>query len=113
MEQLGATRDTISAALGPCIHQPSYEVSAAFRQTFLDVSAANAAFFVESVKAGHFQFDLPGFIQQRLAQSGLQDVQALAKDTYANEQEYFSYRRSTHRGEADYGRQISVIGLKG
>ena len=111
MERHGARRHRIAAAIGPAIHQRSYEVDAAFRDRFLAEDAANERFFVASDRAGHHHFDLPGYCATRLGRLGLRMVEASGECTYANEGDYYSYRRATHRGEGDYGRQISAITL--
>lgn len=110
MEALGARRDRIVAAIGPTIAQRSYEVDAGFRDRFCAADPAHDAFFKPGIP-GHFQFDLEGFIAARLAAFGLTTVVAMGVDTYADPQRWFSYRRTTHRGEADYGRQLSLIAL--
>lgn len=112
MEGLGATRQTIHAAIGPCIHQPSYEVDQGFQDRFVAQDADFAAYFQEGTRAGHPLFDLPRFVLDRLTRLGLGSVTASPHDTYQEEEAYFSFRRTTHRGEADYGRQISVIVLE-
>lgn len=109
MEELGARRERIRAAVGPCIARPSYEVDEAFRERFLDRDPANTRFFVEG-PAGKPHFDLPGYVAHRLAAAGVK-AEVLGLDTYGETDRFFSYRRATHRGEADYGRQISLIGL--
>jgi YfiH family protein len=110
MEQLGASRSRIAAAIGPCIAQPSYEVDANFRERFCADSAENRQFFAEG-RPGHFQFDLEGYVAARLEQAGIGKVERLSLDTYPDEERFFSFRRATHRAEPDYGRQISLIGL--
>lgn len=110
MEALGAKRERIAAAIGPCIARASYEVDAAFAQRFAADDPANERFFAEG-REGHFQFDLEAYVAHRLAAAGVTRVAMLGRDTYADEARYFSYRRATHRGEPDYGRQISIIGL--
>lgn len=110
MERLGARRDTIQAAVGPCIGQPSYEVDQAFRFRFLESDAENIRFFVDG-PAGKPHFDLEGYVVHRLIAAGIGEVEALNLDTYADPDRFYSYRRSTHRGEADYGRQLSAIAL--
>jgi YfiH family protein len=110
MEQLGASRGRIAAAVGPCISQANYEVGAEFRARFLKAGApANARFFAASPKAGHYRFDLEGYVASRLAAAGVAQIEPLSTCTYPVESGYFSFRRSTHRGEPDYGRQISAI----
>jgi YfiH family protein len=111
MERLGARRERISAAIGPCISQPSYEVGPEFRPRFVAADSANARFFHPSRREGHWQFDLPAYVAHRLRQSGIGTVETLASCTYADEASFFSYRRTTHRNEADYGRQLSAIML--
>jgi YfiH family protein len=111
MEELGAKRERIQAAVGPCIAQPSYEVDEAFRDRFIKQDQANARFFTKGT-AGKPHFDLPAYVAHRLTAAGVQ-ADVLGLDTYAEPDRFFSYRRATHRGEADYGRQISLIGLPG
>lgn len=111
MEKLGASRDTISCAIGPCIAQESYEVDAGFQQRFVEADPANASFF-EAGKPDHFQFDIESYVAARLAKAGITKIDKLGLDTYAHEDRYYSYRRSCHRGEAGYGRQVSLIGLQ-
>ena len=110
MVALGARPERIAAAIGPCIAQPSYEVDEAFRARFLDADPVHAACFAPG-RPGHWQFDLPGYLVRRLAAAGVGTVEPLGHDTYSQEARYFSFRRSTHRTEAAYGRQISVISL--
>ncbi len=107
MESLGAKRSAIAAAIGPCIAQQSYEVGATFKSAF---APEDDAFFVPG-KPGHFQFDLEGLVAARLHEAGVGIVDRLGLDTYADQARFFSYRRSTHRGEDTYGRQFSLIGL--
>uniref|UniRef100_UPI0035CBF990 peptidoglycan editing factor PgeF n=1 Tax=uncultured Sphingomonas sp. TaxID=158754 RepID=UPI0035CBF990 len=110
MEALGAKRERIAAAIGPCIARASYEVDSAFAQRFEGDDPANERFFAEG-RAGHFQFDLEAYVAHRLAAAGVTRVAMLGLDTYADEARFFSYRRATHRGEPGYGRQISLIGV--
>lgn len=110
MEGLGARRDRIAAAVGPCIARASYEVDDAFFRRFAEADPENERFFLAG-RPGHHQFDLEAYVGARLAAAGLGRIELLGRDTYANEAAYFSFRRATHRGEADYGRQISLIGL--
>jgi hypothetical protein len=111
MADLGAARRRITAVVGPCIAQASYEVGPEFKAAFMDCSAGHGEFFQPSVRDGHHQFDLAGFVMHRLAKLGLGAHHDLALDTYADAQAFYSYRRSCHRDEADYGRQISAITL--
>ena len=110
MEKLGASRDRIVAAIGPCIGRASYEVDDAFAARFGADDPANERFF-SGGRAGHHQFDIEAYVASRLAAAGIATVEALGYDTYADENRFFSYRRATHRGEPGYGRQISLIGL--
>ena len=112
METLGARRNRITAAIGPCISQTNYEVGPEFRERFLEADSSFARFFVPSDKADHFRFDLEGFVAQRLDAAGIASVERLSTCTYAAEGDFFSFRRATHRGEKDYGRQVSAIVLK-
>ena len=107
MERCGASPSRIAAAIGPTIAQSSYEVDDAFRDRF---GAQDDAFFAPG-RAGHWQFDLEGYVAQRLHDAGVGHVQKLGVDTYANPDRYHSYRRATHRGGDTIGRQFSVIGL--
>jgi YfiH family protein len=112
MERLGAQRSRIKAAIGPCIAQANYEVGPEFRARFLKEDARHESFFVAAGRTDHFHFDLPGFAAGRLASGGVEDVRVLRLCTYANADNFYSYRRATHRGETDYGREISVIMLQ-
>ncbi len=102
----------VRAVVGPCIGKNSYEVSMGFVEPFLEESVEYEQFFFSAASADKLLFDLSGFCAARLAEAGVKDVQLLDVDTFANEGDYFSYRRTTHAGEADYGRQLSVIALK-
>ena len=111
MEKLGAERGGIVAAIGPMIRQPSYEVGGEFVTRFLDADADNAVFFLPSSREGHAMFDLAGFIRDRLKAAGVLMIDDLGLDTYSDER-FFSYRRSVHRGEPDYGRHVHAIALE-
>lgn len=111
MESLGAERSRIRAAIGPCIAQESYEVDSGFRDRFLTADAANETFFIASHRDGHFRFALEEYVAKRLSDAGLAAVEKLSADTYAAEDKFFSYRRTTHKGEPDYGRDLSAIVL--
>jgi YfiH family protein len=113
MEKLGALRDRISAAIGPCICQDNYEVSWDFRDRFLEHGLKMRRFFMPSGKEGHYRFDLPGFVVDRLTAAGVASVEQSGLCTYPSENGFFSFRRATHAGEPDYGRQISAIVLTG
>lgn len=111
MVDLGASPSGITAVLGPAISQSAYEVGPEFQQRFLEANPANEIYFVPSEKAGHFMFDLPAYIGDTLHGLGLAKVANMGLCTYADEDRFYSYRRTTHRGEPDYGRQISAIVL--
>lgn len=111
MEKLGASRERIAAATGPCIARASYEVDDAFARRFGEADPANERFFLFAGKPGHQQFDIEAYVAARLAAAGVTRVETLGLDTYADEAAFFSFRRATHRGEPDYGREISLIGL--
>ncbi len=110
MEALGARRADIAAVVGPCIAHKSYEVDAAFEDRFLATDPANARFF-RAGKAGHAWFDLEGYVAARLQAAGVGTVAMLGEDTYSQPDRFYSFRRATHRGEPDYGREISLIAL--
>lgn len=110
MLRLGAQRERIACAIGPCIAQESYEVDDGFLERFVDADPANERFFA-SGKTGHYQFDIEGYVAARLAAAGIGRIECLGEDSYSQPERFFSYRRACHKGEQDYGRQISVIGL--
>jgi len=111
MEKLGARRARIRAAIGPAITQDNYEVGWEFRDRFLELGLRNRRFFVPSDKEGHYRFDLKGYGAHRLQAAGIGDIEILPACTYPPQNGFFSFRRATHAGEPDYGRQISVIAL--
>ena len=111
METLGARRGDVVAVLGPTIAQASYETGPEFHERFCARDAGYAAFFEPSGKEGHNRFDLPSFIGHRLRAAGVGRFVSLELDTYADEARFYSFRRKTHRGEADYGRLVSAIVL--
>ena len=110
METLGASRDRIAAAIGPCIAAASYEVDDRFMAQFCESDADNCAYF-SAGKPGHWQFDLEAYVAKRLTAAGLSQIERLGHDTYAHSARFFSFRRATHLGQATYGRQFSLIGL--
>jgi YfiH family protein len=110
MEALGADRRRIVAVLGPTISQPNYEVGAEVRLQFVTANEADARFFAPSGRDAHYLFDLPGMIVSRLQALGIA-ASWTGDDTYGDETRFFSFRRTTHRKETDYGRQISAIML--
>lgn len=111
MESLGARRENIVASLGPSISQRNYEVGPEFHERFVARNADWARFFMPSGKEGHYLFDLPNLTVSRLVSAGVR-AENLDICTYADEDRFFSYRRTTHRKEPDYGRQISAIMLR-
>lgn len=111
MESLGARRERIMAVLGPSIGPENYEVGPEFVARFLEADGGNERYFKASEREGHALFDLNLYTVERLAKAGVR-AQKLDRCTYAEEDLFYSYRRGTHRGEADYGRQISAIVLK-
>lgn len=110
MEALGARREHIVAAIGPCIAQASYEVDEAFADRFAADDPANQTFFAPG-RPGHWQFDLELYVARRLESAGVARVERLGLDTYADADRFYSFRRATHRGEANYGRQLSLVAL--
>ncbi len=112
MERLGADRARMVAAIGPMIRQPNYEVGPDLMDRFVAADPANRRFFVPSDREGHFMFDLAGYVAGRLAAAGIGAVEDLGACTYADPEQFYSYRRMTHRGEADYGRHINAIVLR-
>ena len=111
MEQFGARRDRIAAAIGPCISQASYEVGDELRSSIAQTRPDDARFFLPLDRAGHWRFDLGGYAQARLQSAGVENISLIPACTYLQEPAFFSYRRATHRGEPDYGRQLSAIML--
>ena len=111
MEKLGAERERITAALGPTIRQPNYEVGPEFVARFLAADPANARFFAPAERQGHAMFDLPGYIAARLERAGVAQFEDLRLCTYAEPERFFSYRRTTRLGEPDYGRHINAIAI--
>ena len=111
METLGAERGGIVAAIGPLIRQRSYEVGGEFVERFIETDAENGRFFIPSAREGHSMFDLAGFIRMRLENSGVLVIDDTGIDTYSDER-FYSYRRSVHRNEPDYGRHVHSIALE-
>lgn len=111
MESLGAIRSRVVAAVGPCIAQRSYEVGPEFPVPLLAEHPDNAAFFIPARRAGHHMFDLAGYVARRITDLGVQAVVCAPHDTLIEENRFFSYRRTTLRGEPDYGRGLSAITL--
>ena len=112
MERLGANRRDIVGALGPCIAKASYEVGPEFLAEFAAAGEDTPRFFAPSRKAGHSTFDLNAYIADRAARAGLDRFEDLRLDTYPDERRFFSYCRTTHRRESDYGRLVSAIALR-
>lgn len=111
MERIGADRGRITAALGPAIRQPNYEVGPELVERFVAADPRNARFFTASQRTGHAMFDLTGYIAERVRQAGIVQFEDLGLCTYAEPERFFSYRRTTLRAEPDYGRHINAIAL--
>ncbi|TGQ71414.1 MAG: peptidoglycan editing factor PgeF [Mesorhizobium sp.] len=111
MESLGARRQNIVAVLGPSISPENYEVGPEFVGRFVHADNENARYFIPSAKAGHSMFDLVSYTVDRLGKAGV-TAQGLGRCTYAEADLFYSYRRTTHRKEPDYGRQVSAIVLE-
>jgi YfiH family protein len=109
MERLGARRHKIVAVLGPTISQAAYEVGPEFVATLTGLDAENERFFRPGERSDHAMFDLPGYIGMRLEAAGIGEFANVGLCTYSDEERFFSYRRTTHRSEPDYGRLISAI----
>jgi hypothetical protein len=111
MERLGARRKRIAAAIGPCISQRAYEVGNELRDAVLADETAHASLFIPSDREAHWRFDLPAYVRAKLEISGVGNIWDSGVCTYGQEAAFFSFRRATHRGESDYGRQLSAIVL--
>jgi len=111
MVALGAQASRIHAVVGPCIHQASYEVGEDLRLQVISATPWADWCFERAARPGHYQFDLPSYVSGELQRQDLGAVEVINCDTYSDETRFFSYRRTTHRSEPDYGRQMSVIGL--
>ena len=111
MVALGARPERIAAAIGPCMMQDSYEVGTEFPAPFIAEDVGAKRFFAAGKRPGKQQFDLPGYVLHRLGRLGLGSAEMVGRDTCAEDELFFSYRRSVLRGEADYGRLISIIVL--
>lgn len=112
MHKLGATLPNITATIGPAITQGSYEVGSEFRDRFLKDDEANQLYFIHGARAGHYLFDLKAYAKERLKACGLTHINVLAHDTCLEENGFFSYRRTTLRGETAYGCQMSAIAME-
>lgn len=111
MERCGAVRANIVAVAGPMIRQPNYEVGPEFVARFTTEHADNARFFAPSERSGHALFDLAAYVAARLANAGIRHCEDIGRCTYADADTFYSYRRSVHRNEADYGRHVNAIAL--
>jgi YfiH family protein len=112
MEELGADRSRTVAVLGPTIGRDAYEVGPEFVERFVSLRVDDARFFRPSERSGHSLFDLPTYIGHRLSQAGVGRFVDLALCTYSDPDRFFSYRRTVHRSEPDYGRLIAAIALQ-
>jgi len=113
MERLGAARGQIRAVIGPMIRQPNYEVGADLIARFTAEDPASNRFFATAARQNHAMFDLAGYIGARLTRAGITQIEDVGLCTYADAARFFSFRRSTHRAEADYGRHVNAIALSG
>lgn len=111
MVKLGSQPQNIKAAIGPTISQANYEVGAEFVERFYESDPESVEFFRPASRLDHAMFDLPGMVEDRLSRLGLAGIENLKLCTYKDEDRFFSYRRMTHKGEADYGRQMSAVCL--
>jgi polyphenol oxidase len=111
MERLGAERGRIRAALGPMIRQDNYEVGPDLIARFAGEDKGSEGFFRPAARDGHAYFDLGGYIAARLSRTGVRQIEDLKLCTYAEPARFFSFRRTTHRAEADYGRHLNAIAL--
>ena len=109
MQSIGCQKETITVRVGPCIQQESYEVSEDFYKKFIVQTEKNDAFFERQGEKNNLYFDLSGYIQDRFLCNGLESVFVDGRDTYGLEEDFFSYRRATHQGVIEEGRQISTI----
>lgn len=109
MLELGAQIENIKVVIGPTIRQKSYEISQEFYDRFIEENLENKKFFIDGQRIGHYLFDLPGYVKAKLQKAGIKNIADEEIDTYSNPEKLFSYRRSSHLGEADCGRNISVI----
>lgn len=111
MKALGAKPERIHSAIGPCISQVAYEVGPEFIGRFRETDSDSTRFFTPGKRDDHWQFDLEAYAVARLARSGVESIERLGACTYTREAEFFSYRRATHRNEAEFGHQLSAIML--
>ena len=111
MESMGASRENIVAVLGPTISQKAYEVGSEFPMPFLAQDMRHKQYFIQSLKDRHYMFDLPAYLVARMKGFGVGEVRDMALCTYSDQRRFFSYRRTTHNKENDYGRLISAIAL--
>ncbi len=109
MVSIGAIKDTIKAAIGPSIGPKSYQVGQDFSAPFLEEDPASECFF--SQKDGEVYFDLPSYVAYRLGRAGIGRIEIVDRDTYQENEDFFSFRRATHQGERQYGRQMSGISI--
>ena len=111
MLSAGAEQGKIVAAIGPAISQESYEVGEPFRDRFVSAEPTTGTFFKPGIRDGKFHFDLTAYVAARLKQAGISQISVSRRDTCSEESCFFSYRRSVHKGEPDYGRALSAIAL--
>lgn len=112
MWQLGVLKETIRACVGPCISRTSYEVSYDFCEPFIENHDEAVRFFRSGANSKSLYFDISAYCAWRLFQKGVKSITLLDKDTYSDKEHFYSYRRMTHQGKTEYGRQISAISIK-
>ena len=111
MQKIGADVSEISALIGPCIHQKSYEIDSSFYDNFINESGHNKQFFINSIKSGHYMFDLPGYAKAKLSNNGIKDICQIEYDTFSSEELYPSYRRSRLQNMNSEESILSIIML--
>lgn len=111
MLQLGAKTETLTGVIGPCISQNSYEVDRAFYQEFLSENAQNSLYFKPAFRGEHFLFDLRNYVKNKIIELNVVNISAIETDTYSDEKRFFSYRRTTHRKETQFGGHFACIYL--
>lgn len=110
LKELGCNTQNMEAVIGPCIHQPSYEVDQEFYKTFITKNAENERFFAASQNEGHYLFDLPGYNFNLLKNCGVENTRIMPFNTYEDETNFFSFRKATHQNK-NTGNQISIISM--
>lgn len=112
MCETGATTDNITAVIGPCIRQHSYQVGDDLRDEALASNPEAEVYFAPDSVSGKYRFDLAGYVSMRLENAGVGVIHDCRRDTYGESDQFFSHRFATHAGDSDSGRLISVIALQ-